>query len=79
MGLYIPDVTLEELSWNSSEDGIVLRLSDKYGRDLKRVKVVEIKTPHGRLIDADDYKKLLADNSKLWVLEHTPTVIEAEV
>ena len=40
--------------------------------------LVEIKTPHGRLIDADDYKKLLADDSKLWILEHTPTVIEAE-
>ena len=40
--------------------------------------LVEVKTPHGRLIDADDYKRLLADDSKLWVLEHTPTIIEAE-
>lgn len=43
-----------------------------------RCPLVEVRTPHGRLIDADDYKKLLADDSKLWVLDHSPTVIEAE-
>lgn len=41
--------------------------------------LVEVKTPHDRLIDAGIYKKLLADDSKLWVLGHTPAVIEAEV
>ena len=44
--------------------------------------LVEVPTPHGRLIDADEYgaKYIIEfDKSPLEVLESTPTIIEAEV
>lgn len=44
--------------------------------------LVEVPTPHGRLIDADEYGAnyiINFDKSPLKVLESTPTIIEAEV
>lgn len=44
--------------------------------------LVEVPTPHGRLIDADEYGAnyiINYDKSPLKVLEITPTIIEAEV
>ena len=44
--------------------------------------LVEVSTPHGRLIDADEYGAnyiIDFDKNPLEVLESTPTIIEAEV
>lgn len=55
------------------------------GHDIQRYPLIEIPTPHGRLIDADELKK---DRIKLYGttdvvlmadIENAPTIIEAEV
>lgn len=40
--------------------------------------LVEIKTPHGRLIDADDYFNKEYGDARAFI-DNAPTVIEAEV
>lgn len=60
---------------------------DRYCDDYKNNRLndcplVEVPTPHGRLIDADEYGAnyiINYDKSPLKVLESTPTIIEAEV
>ena len=56
-------------------------ISDNFVR-LPDCPLVEVPTPHGRLIDADEYGAnyiIDFDKSPLEVLESTPTIIEAEV
>ena len=55
---------------------------DQYGRLDKRVKAVEVPTPHGRLIDADAFKALW-DGATVTgdigvLIEARPTIIETE-
>lgn len=85
MGVYLKGVNKE---WADR----VLTVAG-YRQFFKDDEIVEVKEPHGRLIDADKYfnkvldeanginDKELADNFielSHWLLEKAPTVIEAE-
>lgn len=39
-----------------------------YETDRKDVEVIEIPTPHGRLIDADEFKEIIKDSVPAWTI-----------
>ena len=68
MGVYIKGVTKQELKDIFGKACILYNSAD----------LVEVKTPHGRLIDAEVCKKRVYDGSRT-PYNVCPTVIEAEV
>ena len=73
---------------NSAELVIDTEFASPYdnGHNVKRYPLVEVPTPHGRLIDADELigylNEWLSDSVALFgftrIINHQPTIIEAE-
>ena len=68
---------------NSAELVIDTKFASPYdnGHNVKRCPLVEISTPHGRLIDADNLKCPLSWQGEVVraTVREAPTIIEAEV
>lgn len=69
MGVFIKGVTKQELKEIFGKACILYNSAD----------LVEVKTPHGRLIDEDTIGGVFIDIEVSGAIEDAPTVIEAEV
>ena len=49
-----------------------------YSQRVYRDNIVEIPTPHGRLIDKDAMPKGETYGELMWEIDHAPTILEAE-
>lgn len=71
----------EEHNWCNMQDEHLHNQKDKTGR-AKWCPIVEVPTPHGRLIDADEIGEISADpyeeRAFQSVIEEMPTIVEAE-
>ena len=95
MGVYIKGVTIPKDCWHCAYEGLFPPCGTGAQADYKKTRhpdcpLVEVKDPHGRLIDADkEYKELsemkvegemftTAVEFSKRIVQKAPTVIEAE-
>lgn len=79
------EITIAFASDENGKNTIALIL-DSNGNPIEHKGVIEIPTPHGRLIDAEalmisvlDAMKNKTDDSVIGLIDKAPTIIEAEV
>lgn len=63
MGVYIKDMTLDEAKWLLGPT--------------RENEIIEVKAPHGRLIDVNDYFNREYGDARIFI-DNAPTIIEAE-